>query len=140
MNAAYLWAQLEVADEINDDRLATWNYYHDALVSLAEQGRIELPIIPDGCVHNAHMFYVKCRDLEERTKLIQYMQAHDIQLTFHYIPLHSAPAGIKFGRFNGEDRFTVRESDRLVRLPMYYGLTEADRQRVVEQLLSFYCE
>ena len=140
LNAAYLWAQLEVADEINDDRLATWNYYHDALVSLAEQGRIELPIIPDGCVHNAHMFYVKCRDLEERTKLIQYMQAHDIQLTFHYIPLHSAPAGIKFGRFNGEDRFTVRESDRLVRLPMYYGLTEADRQRVVEQLLSFYCE
>ncbi|MDD6884793.1 MAG: dTDP-4-amino-4,6-dideoxygalactose transaminase, partial [Eubacteriales bacterium] len=140
LNAAYLWAQLEVADEINDDRLATWNYYHDALVSLAEQGRIELPIIPDGCVHNAHMFYVKCRDLEERTKLIQYMQAHDIQLTFHYIPLHSAPAGIKFGRFNGEDRFTVRESDRLVRLPMYYGLTETDRQRVVEQLLSFYCE
>ena len=86
------------------------------------------------------MFYIKCRDLEERTKLIQYMQAHGIQLTFHYIPLHSAPAGVKFGRFNGEDRFTVRESDRLVRLPMYYGLTEADRQRVVEQLLSFYCE
>lgn len=140
LNAAYLWAQLEVADEINDDRLATWNYYHDALVSLAEQGRIELPTIPDGCVHNAHMFYIKCRDLEERTKLIQYMQAHGIQLTFHYIPLHSAPAGVKFGRFNGEDRFTVRESDRLVRLPMYYGLTEADRQRVVEQLLSFYCE
>ena len=140
LNAAYLWAQLEMADEINNDRLATWNAYYEALKSLADAGRIDLPSVPDECVHNAHMFYLKCRDLEERTALIQYMREHDIQLTFHYVPLHSAPAGLKFGRFDGTDQFTTRESDRLVRLPMYYGLTQTDFKKVTAALSAFYCK
>ena len=138
MNAAYLWAQLEHADEINENRLSTWHFYNESLKPLADAGNIELPYIPEGCEHNAHMFYIKCKDLKERGDLISYLKEHDIQAVFHYIPLHDAPAGKMFGRFEGEDRFTTSESNRLVRLPMYYGLSEADRHHVVNSVLSFY--
>lgn len=139
MNAAYLWAQLEVADEINNDRLSTWNQYYQALKPLEEDGRIQLPTIPDECVHNAHMFYLKCASLEERTQLIDFLKKNDIQAVFHYVPLHSAPAGLKFGRFHGEDEHTTPDSDRLVRLPMYYGMREEDQRRVVDCVKDFYC-
>ena len=138
LNAAYLWAQLEKADEINENRLATWNTYYQALKPLADAGKIELPTVPDGCIHNAHMFYIKCRDLEERTAFIKYMKDHDVLCVFHYVPLHSAPAGIKFGRFDGMDEYTTKESDRLVRLPMYYGLTEEDCKYVCEKIKAFF--
>ena len=140
LNAAYLWAQLLHADEINDNRMATWNAYHDAFRPLADAGKVELPTIPEDCVHNAHMFYLKCRDLEERTALIRHLKANDILAVFHYIPLHSAPAGQKFGRFDGADVYTTAESERLVRLPMYYGLTEADRNKVIAKVLEFYAQ
>lgn len=138
MNAAYLWAQLEMADEINSNRLTTWNAYFEALKPLADAGKVKLPTVPESCEHNAHMFYILCRDLSERTALLQYMKAKGIGCVFHYIPLHSAPAGRKYGRFNGEDQFTTANSDRLVRLPMYYGLSAEDRQTVIDSLLSFY--
>lgn len=138
LNAAYLWAQLEKADEINENRLATWNAYYKAFKPLEEAGKILLPFISADCMHNAHMFYIKCRDLGERTALISFMKEQGVQLTFHYVPLHSAPAGLKFGRFDGEDRYTTGESERLVRLPMYYGLTEQDKRTVIESLLNFY--
>ena len=123
MNAAYLYAQLEIADEINDARLACWNRYYEQLLPLKKAGKIDLPTVPEGCVHNAHMFYIKARDLEQRTRFISYMKENGVLTVFHYIPLHTSPAGQKFGRFHGEDRYTTRESERLVRLPMYYGLT-----------------
>ncbi|MDO4483873.1 MAG: dTDP-4-amino-4,6-dideoxygalactose transaminase [Clostridia bacterium] len=138
MNAAYLWAQLEIADEINEDRLASWNHYNDALQELKAAGKIELPTIPEGCVHNAHMYYIKCKDLKERTDLIAYLKENGVLAVFHYIPLHSAPAGLKFGRFEGEDVYTTKESDRLVRLPMYYRLTEEDRNTVINAIKAFY--
>ena len=138
LNAAYLWGQLEVADEINDDRLRSWHAYETAFRDLAEAGKVELPTVPAGCVHNAHMFYLKCRDLAERTALIRFLKERDILAVFHYVPLHSAPAGLKYGRFAGEDVYTTRESDRLVRLPMYYGLTEADRNAVIAAVRDFY--
>ena len=123
MNAAYLYAQLEIADEINEARLACWNRYYEQLLPLKEAGKIDLPTVPEGCVHNAHMFYIKARDLEQRTRFISYMKENGVLTVFHYIPLHTSPAGQKFGRFHGEDRYTTRESERLARLPMYYGLT-----------------
>ena len=140
MNAAYLWAQLQEADRINDDRLAIWNKYSQAFAPLAEAGRVEVPTIPEGCVHNAHMYYLKLRDLEDRTAFIQYLKDNGIVAVFHYIPLHSAPAGLKFGRFHGEDVYTTRESDRLVRLPLYYGLTEADQQHVIDTALAYFAQ
>ena len=130
LNAAYLWAQLLRADEINDNRLAAWNLYYELLKPLADKGLIEIPVIPEGCVHNAHMFYLKVRDLSERTKLLSYLKENQVGAVFHYIPLHSAPAGQKFGRFHGEDKFTTAESERLLRLPMYYGLKEDDVRAV----------
>ena len=138
MNAAYLWAQLQEADRINDNRLAIWNKYSQAFAPLAEAGRVEVPTIPEGCVHNAHMYYLKLRDLEDRTAFIQYLKDNGIVAVFHYIPLHSAPAGLKFGRFHGEDVYTTRESDRLVRLPLYYGLTEEDQQHVIDTALAYF--
>jgi len=137
MLAAYLWAQLERADDINDDRLATWNYYRKAFEPLAQAGRVELQHIPEGCVHNAHMFYLKCRDLADRSAFIAHMRDRGAQCVFHYIPLHSAPAGQRFGEFVGVDRYTTAESERLVRLPMYYGMSEQDRQTVVEAALEY---
>lgn len=140
LNAAYLWAQLQCADAVNDDRMATWNAYREAFAPLAEQGKLELQTIPENCVHNAHMFYLKCKDLEERTAFISFLKAHDVMAVFHYIPLHSAPAGVKFGRFAGEDVYTTAESERLVRLPMYYGLTAEDRAKVIRTVLDFYAQ
>ncbi len=136
--AAYLWAQLEVADEINDNRLAVWHKYDEAFKPIEAEGKLTLPTIPADCEHNAHMYYLKCRDLEERTAFISYMKEKGVQCTFHYVPLHSAPAGEKFGRFCGEDAYTTKESERLVRLPMYYGLTDEDSERVIEAVISFF--
>ena len=140
MNAAYLWAQLELAEEINQDRLHSWDTYYEAFRPLQEKGQVELPVIPEGCVHNAHMFYLKAKDLEERTALIAHLKADGIVAVFHYIPLHTAPAGLKFGRFSGEDVYTTKESERLVRLPMYYHLTKEDQQKVIDSVMRFYAE
>ena len=138
INAAYLWPQLEAADVINNNRLATWNTYYEALYPLQESGRIQLPTIPDGCVHNAHMFYIKAANLEVRTALIDYLKERGVHSVFHYIPLHSAPAGMKFGRFHGEDKYTTRESERLLRLPMFYKLTLEQVDYICEQVKNFY--
>ena len=138
LNAAYLWPQLLKADEITDDRLKSWKRYYDGLEELAEKGLIKLPFIPDGCTHNAHMFFIKCKNIEERTALIRYLKDNGIMAVFHYIPLHSAPAGQKYGRFHGEDRFTTKESERLLRLPMYYGLSEKDADWVIRCIKAFY--
>jgi len=138
MNAAHLWAQLEEADTINEDRLRTWHTYYEALKPLAEEGKLELPVIPEECVHNAHMFYVKLKDLEERTAFISHLKEQGVQSSFHYVPLHSAPAGLKFGRFDGADEYTTKESNRLTRLPMYYGLTEEDAQTVISAIRGFF--
>lgn len=138
LNAAYLWAQLEMADEVNQQRLITWNHYYNGLQSLADTGRIELPYIPKECVHNAHMFYVKAKDLEERTKLIDYLKEKGILTVFHYIPLHNSPAGQKFSSFHGEDKYTTKESERLLRLPMYYGLGEQQTEYIIEKIQCFY--
>ncbi len=138
LNAAYLWAQLEKAQEIYDDRMNSWNQYYEMLKPLAEAGYIELPYVPEECVHNAHMFYIKAKDLEERTRLIEYLKSHGVGAVFHYIPLHSAPAGRKFGQFVGQDKYTTRESERLMRLPMYYGLRKNEIDKVVELISIFY--
>ena len=138
LNAAYLWAQLEMAEEINQNRLASWNLYKEILQELENQGKIELPYIPDGCQHNAHMFYIKAKDLEERTKLIEHLKKNDVLAVFHYIPLHTAPAGKKYGRFYGEDRFTTKESERLLRLPMYYNLENEKIEYICEKIKEFY--
>ena len=138
MNAAYLWAQLLEADKINNDRLASWQTYYDAFEQLEQEGFVERPVIPEGCVHNAHMFYLKAKDLEERTALIGYLKQHEIMAVFHYIPLHSAPAGVKFGRFHGEDVYTTAESDRLLRLPMYYGLKKNELNKIIDTVIKFY--
>lgn len=138
MNAAYLYAQLEIADTINEARLACWNRYYENLKGLAESGKIELPVIPEGCVHNAHMFYIKAKDIQERTALISYLKENGVLSVFHYIPLHTAPAGMKFGRFHGEDKYTTRESERLLRLPMYYGLEPGQVDYICELIQKFY--
>ena len=138
LNAAYLWAQLELAEEINEDRLKTWNAYYQELKPLADAGRLELPAVPDGCVHNAHMFYVKLKDLEERTRFIAYLKGKGVSSVFHYVPLHSAPAGQKYGRFAGEDVHTTKESERLVRLPLFYGMAGKDVRKVVSAVFSFF--
>ena len=137
LNAAYLWAQLEVADKINEDRLSTWNAYWNALKPFADEGIIELPTVPDQCIHNAHMFYIKFKDLETRQAYIKHMREKGVQCTFHYVPLHSAPAGLKFGRFSGQDIYTTAESDRLVRLPMYYNMDREDRDTVIRNTIDF---
>lgn len=138
LNAAYLWAQLEEADEIYNNRMKIWNTYWDGLLELAGAGRIELPYIPGECRHNAHMFYIKAKDLEERSALIAFLKAAGIHSAFHYIPLHTAPAGKKYGRFSGEDRHTTKESERLLRLPLYYGMKQIDVERVIDAVAAFY--
>lgn len=138
MNAAFLLGQLEQADKINQDRLSSWQRYYDGLSDLQNEGKISLPVIPEGCKHNAHMFYIKAENLEQRTKLISFLKENGVGSVFHYVPLHSAPAGERFGRFCGEDRYTTKESDRLVRLPMYYGLTKDDTDYVIEKVRAFY--
>lgn len=138
MNAAYLWGELEVAAKINNNRLSTWTAYYDAFSGLASDGLIDLPTIPDACKHNAHMFYVKLKDLNQRTDFISFLRSKGVQASFHYVPLHSSPAGERFGRFGGIDEFTTRESDRLVRLPMYYGMDKEDRERVIGAVLDYF--
>lgn len=138
LNAAYLYPQLLKADEINENRLAVWNRYDEAFRQLAEKKLIEVPFIPEDCVHNAHMYYIKTKDIEERTALISWLRKNDILAVFHYVPLHSAPAGRKFGRFDGVDEYTTKESERLVRLPLYYNMDEADSKKVIEAVYSFY--
>ena len=138
LNAAYLYAQLEMADVINDNRLASWNRYYSELTPLAEDKKIELPYVPEGCVHNAHMFYIKCRDLEEREALRLFLAERGIYATSHYVPLHSSDAGVRYSRFHGEDVYTTKEFGRLLRLPMYYNLTEEDLMDVAESVKAFY--
>lgn len=140
LNAAYLWAQLQEADRINGDRLETWNAYYEALSPLAESGRIELPVIPEGCVHNAHMFYIKLKSLEERTRFISFMRSRNVLCVFHYVPLHSAPAGLRYGRFSGDDKYTTAESDRLVRLPLYYGIDSNDLNYIIQSVRFFFMQ
>ena len=137
INAAYLWAQFEMADEINTNRIQLWNYYYEAFKPFEDKNVLKLPTIPEGCVHNAHMFYIKFNNIDIRQQFIKHMKENEIQCTFHYVPLHSAPAGLKFGRFNGEDRFTTQESDKLVRLPMYYKMRKEDRELVVAKAKEF---
>lgn len=138
LNAAYLWAQLEKADEINDNRLKTWFFYNNAIKKISDSDRIEIPTVPDYCIHNAHMYYIKLKNIEKRTSFISFMKEKNVNCVFHYVPLHSAPAGLKFGRFNGTDEYTTRESDRLVRLPMYYGMSETDKNIVVNAVYDFF--
>lgn len=138
MNAAYLYAQLELAEEITQARLDRWQEYWEQLTPLAEAGRIELPYVPPYCTHNAHMFYIKTKDMEERSRLIAYLKERDVHSVFHYVPLHSAPAGMKYGRFHGEDRYTTKESERILRLPMFYKLTADQVQYITDQVKAFY--
>jgi len=140
VSAAYLWGQLEKADEINADRLSSWQRYHDGLKALEAEGSVVLPSIPEVCTHNAHMFYIKVKDLAERTALLERFSAHDILAVFHYVPLHSAPAGKHFGRFEGEDIYTTKESERLIRLPMYYGLDDVVIAAVISHIERFFKE
>lgn len=140
MNAAYLWGQLEAIDEIYQNRMDTWLFYHKALQSLAERGLVELPEVPDCCIHNAHMYYVLLSDLEKRTQFMDYLKGRGVGAAFHYVPLHSAPAGLKYGRFAGEDIFTTKVYERLVRLPLFYGMTGDDRQNVVDAVKAFFGE
>ena len=138
LNCAYLYGQIEDPNLINNDRLKSWNLYYERLKPFADNGCIERPYIPQDCTHNAHMFYIKVKDLMERTKLIEYLKKNGVSAVFHYIPLHSAPAGRAFGRFHGEDRYTTKESERLLRLPMYYGLTEKEIEFTVSVINSFF--
>lgn len=139
LNAAYLLAQLEHADEINNNRMAAWNRYYEKLSPLAADGKLELPVIPEGCTHNAHMFYLKIKGgIRERTDFIRHMKEREVGCVFHYVPLHSSPAGLRFGRFAGEDRFTTDTADRLVRLPMHYGLTLEQVDRVCDGVYAFF--
>lgn len=138
LNCAYLYGQIEDPEIINHDRLKSWALYREMLIPLVERGMIELPYIPEECTHNAHMFYIKVKDLEERTRLIMHLKEHKIGAVFHYIPLHSSPAGQRFGRFCGEDRNTTKESERLLRLPMYYGLTNDDVEWICGRIKDFF--
>ncbi|MBE6353840.1 dTDP-4-amino-4,6-dideoxygalactose transaminase [Treponema sp.] len=138
LNAAYLFAQLEQADKIQNHRMNCWNTYYNSLKELEVSKKIVLPTIPEGCLHNAHMFYILTKNIEERTKLISFLKENGVGSAFHYIPLHSAPAGIKFGRFDGKDEITTVYSERLVRLPMYYGLSDVDIQKVIKTVKDFY--
>lgn len=138
LNAAYLYAQLEETENINENRLHTWNIYYKELKDLQERGKIDLPYIPNECKHNAHMFYLKCRNLEERTKFINYLKENNINAVFHYIPLHTSEAGLKYGSFNGEDKYTSKESERLVRLPLYYNMEESKVYYIIDKIIKFY--
>lgn len=137
LQAAFLWAQLDAAERINQQRLSLWETYYQALAPLAKAGRISLPVIPDGCQHNAHMFYLKLRDIDDRSALIAWLREAEIMAVFHYIPLHSSPAGEKFTVFHGEDRFTTQESERLLRLPLFYNLSAVNQRTVINTLLSY---
>ncbi len=138
LNAAYLWAQLLHAEEIFNSRMKIWNKYKEELEELEREGKIQLPFIPKECKHNAHMFWIKTKNIDERTKLIEYLKKHDVLAVFHYIPLHTAPAGKKYGVFCGIDKYTTKESERLLRLPLYYHMKDDDAVRVIELIKKFY--
>ena len=140
INAAYLLPQLEDAEKINDDRLGSWRHYYEGLSDLADAGKISLPVIPEECSHNAHMFYIKVKDLEERGELISFLGEKGISSVFHYVPLHSSEAGRKFGEFRGDDVYTTKDSERLLRLPMYYGLKPEEVDEVIKEVHNFYAE
>ena len=140
LNAAYLYAELLNADTINNSRLAVWNEYYRELKPLVDEGVLDIPFVPDGCEHNAHMFYIKVKDIDVRTELIQYLKDKGINSVFHYIPLHSSPAGREFGSFSGVDVYTTKESERLLRLPMYYGISKDEVSYVVKSVQSFFCK
>jgi dTDP-4-amino-4,6-dideoxygalactose transaminase len=139
INAAYLWAQLEKANEILENRLNSWQLYYDLLYPLMETGRIELPVVPKECSHNAHIFYIKLKNITDRTKLIKYLHENNVNSVYHYVPLHSAQAGLKYSSFSGTDHYTTNESERILRLPMYYGL-KADDVKTVVSLIETYCK
>lgn len=138
LNCAYLYAQLEDPAVINNDRLKSWNLYNELLKPLSDKGKLELPFIPEGCAHNAHMYYIKLKDLDERTKLISYLKENGVGAVFHYIPLHSSPAGERFGTFFGEDKYTTKESERILRLPMYYGLNVEEVEAICKKVAEFF--
>lgn len=138
LNAAYLWAQLENADIINDNRLMTWSRYYCEFNKFKDECGVELPKVPRECKHNAHMFYLKCKNSQERNDLIKYLKRNEILAVFHYVPLHSSPAGKRFGVFSGEDKYTTSESERIIRLPLYYLMSEEDISRIIEMVLKFY--
>ena len=138
LNAAYLWAQFEQASALQDFRMNVWNRYNAAFAQLEKSGKTALPVVPEGCIHNAHMYYLITRNFEERTQLIAFLKSREISAVFHYIPLHSAPAGRKFGRFDGADEVTTAYSERLVRLPLFYGLSESDQNKVIDAVCEFY--
>lgn len=137
LNAAYLYAQLEVAQKVLDDRMSTWNIYNEAFADLRDNGYIETPVVPNECEHNAHMYYIKLKNLKQRTDFIEYMKRNDILTVFHYIPLHTAPAGKKYGVFSGEDRYTTKESERIVRLPLYYNMGD-DVNKVIDAINRYF--
>lgn len=138
INAACLWAQFENVDDIYNNRMSIWNLYKEELTDLAKKGLIDLPTIPEGCIHNAHMFYIKVKDLDTRTNFLSYLRENDICAVFHYIPLHSAPAGLKYCRFHGKDKFTTKESERLVRLPLYFGIKHSDVEFIIDKINKFF--
>ena len=138
LNAAYLYAELECADIINDNRMASWKAYRERLSPLAEKGLVELPYIPEHCTHNAHMFYLKVEDLQTRTALLKHLVYNGILAVFHYVPLHTSPASMRFGRFNGEDKYTTNESNRLLRLPMFYGLKTEEIEYICGKVYEFF--
>jgi len=138
IQAAYLWGQLELVKEINENRLASWHRYREALQPLAQRGAVELPHIPGECHHNGHMFYIKVANLAERTALLEHLKAVGLHAVFHYVPLHSARAGRNFGRFHGEDRYTTTESERLLRLPLWYGMEDGDLGRIIDAVTAFF--
>jgi len=138
LSAAYLWGQLDIADEINDERVNHWKMYYKGLSKLSKNGLLELPTVPVDCMHNAHMFYIKVKDLNERTNLLAHLKSHGIHAVFHYVPLHSAPAGMKFGTFSGKDTYTTTDSERLIRLPLYYGITQEEIESVINTIVEYY--
>jgi len=138
INAACLWAQFENVDKIYNNRMTSWNLYKEGLMNLENKGLIDLPTIPEGCIHNAHMFYIKVKNLDVRTKLLAYLKKNGICAVFHYIPLHSAPAGLKHCRFHGEDKFTTKESERLIRLPLYFGIKHTDVEFIIDKINAFF--
>ncbi len=138
INAAFLYAQLEEAEKIDFNRIRSWRRYYKNLKQLRNMGFIDLPYVPDHCEHNAHMFYIKLKNLEERTKFMEAMKNRGIGAVFHYVPLHSSPAGLKYGRFHGEDIYTTKESDRLVRLPIYYNLKDEDITYIIKSVYEFF--
>lgn len=140
LQAAYLYAQLESAEQIHQRRIQLWQRYFDAFQALSTQNLVKLPQIPTACSHNAHLFFLKLRDIAQRTALIAFLRERGILSVFHYVPLHSSPAGQKFGRFVGEDRFTTAESEKLVRLPLFYNLSDAEQNKVIAAVHQFFDE